>query len=95
MSMSVAKDTKVNVFGKMIENLKDETFIKNVAANLNEDLVKIQYWSFTMDYKTEEIVMKTVVDGKDVQLRACEKDIKSMQSWFDLARHMKKNSNSE
>jgi len=47
-----------------------------------------------MDYETNEIVMKSVVDGEEIQLRVCEKDIKSMQSWFDLARHMKKNSNS-
>lgn len=83
-------ENKVNVFGKMIENLKDESFIEKVTESLNDDPVKIQHWSFTMDYETEEIVMKTVIDGKDVQLRACEKDIKSMQSWFDLARHMKK-----
>ena len=51
---------------------------------------KIQYWSYTMDYETEDIIINTIVDGVKIQLRACEKDIKSMQSWFDLARHMKK-----
>jgi hypothetical protein len=56
----------------------------------SESVEKVQYWSFTMDYETEEIVINTLVDGVKVQLRACEKDIKSMQSWFDLARHMKK-----
>lgn len=29
------KEAEVNVFGKMIENLKDENFIKNVVDNLN------------------------------------------------------------
>lgn len=53
-------------------------------------MIKIKHWSFTMDYETNEIVMKSVVDGEEIQLRACEKDIKSMQSWFDLAKHMKK-----
>jgi hypothetical protein len=51
---------------------------------------KVQYWSFGMDYETNEIVINTLVDGKKIRLRACEKDIKSMQSWFDLAKHMKK-----
>lgn len=45
-------------------------------------------YSFTMDYESKEIVMTTVVDGKKIQLRACEKDIDSMKSWFNLARHM-------
>lgn len=83
-------ESKVNVFGKMIENLKDESFIKKVIDNLDNDVVKIQHWSFTMDYKTSEIVMKSIIEGKEFQLRVCEKDIKSMQSWFDLAKHMKK-----
>ncbi|MFJ7951548.1 hypothetical protein ACIQZG_08475 [Lysinibacillus sp. NPDC096418] len=51
----------------------------------------VKPWSFTMDYETNEIVMNAIVDDKKIQLRACEKDIKSMQSWFDLAKHMKKN----
>lgn len=51
---------------------------------------KVHYWSYTMDYDTDEIVINTLVNDEKVQLRACEKDIKSMQSWFDLAKHMKK-----
>lgn len=42
-----------------------------------------------MDYETNEIVIKALVNDKRVQLRACEKDIKSMQEWFDLAKIMK------
>lgn len=48
---------------------------------------RIRY-SFTMDYKSKEIVMTTFIDGEKVQLRACEKDIDSMKRWFDLARLM-------
>lgn len=51
---------------------------------------KITYWSFTMDYETNEIVINADVNGEKIQLRAREKDIDSMKSWFDLARHMKK-----
>lgn len=91
--LNVTKESKVNVFGKMVENLKDENFIKNVKDSLDDEPLKIQHWSFTMDYEANEIVMKSVIDGEEIQLRACEKDIKSMQSWFDLARYMKKNSN--
>ena len=50
---------------------------------------KVQYWSFTMDYETNEIVINTLVNEEKIQLRASEKDVDSMKSWFDLARHMK------
>lgn len=43
-----------------------------------------------MDYDTDEILINTVVNGEKIQLRAREKDIESMQSWFDLAKAMKK-----
>ena len=45
--------------------------------------------SFTMDYERDEIVI--TIYAKDVQLetRFSEKDINSMQNWFDLAKHMK------
>ena len=49
-----------------------------------------QRWTYTMDYETNEIVMTTYVDGEKMELRACEKDVKSMQRWFDLARAMAK-----
>ena len=55
-------------------------------------MTTVKPWSFTMDYDANEIVIKTFVNGEWIQLRACEKDINSMKSWFDLAKHMK-NSN--
>lgn len=33
--LNKAVECGINVFGKMIENLKDENFIKNVVDNLN------------------------------------------------------------
>jgi hypothetical protein len=57
----------------------------------SESVGKIQYWSFGMDYETDEIVINTTSKhGEKIQVRACEKDIKSMQSWFDLAKQLKK-----
>lgn len=49
---------------------------------------KVDYWSFTMDYETNEIIINAIVNEEKIQLRASEKDIDSMKSWFDLARHM-------
>ncbi|WP_165602815.1 hypothetical protein [Lederbergia galactosidilytica] len=49
----------------------------------------IKYWSFTMDYETNEIVINANVNGDMKQLRVNEKDVESMRSWFDLAKHMK------
>ncbi|WP_369436079.1 hypothetical protein [Lysinibacillus fusiformis] len=42
-------------------------------------MITVKLWSFTMDYETSEIVMNAIVDDKNIQLRACKKDIKSMQ----------------
>ena len=50
----------------------------------------IKYWSFTMDYETNEIIINANVDGDMKQLRVSEKDVKSMQDWFDLAKVMKR-----
>jgi hypothetical protein len=57
---------------------------------VSDGMKKVEYWSFTMDYETDEIVINATVNGDRIQLRAIEKDIKSMQSWFELATHMKK-----
>lgn len=59
---------------------------KNEGSEL---LKKVDYWSFGMDYEKEEIVINALVEEEKIQLRICEKDINSMKSWFDLARHMK------
>ena len=50
---------------------------------------KVDYWSFGMDYEKEEIVINALVNEEKIQLRVSEKDIDSMKSWFDLAKHMK------
>jgi len=34
--LNLTKESKVNVFGKMVENLKDENFIKNVKDSLDD-----------------------------------------------------------
>lgn len=49
---------------------------------------KVDFWSFTMDYETEEIVMTATIDGERFQLRAIEKDIDSMKRWFEIDRYM-------
>lgn len=42
-----------------------------------------------MDYEANEIVINVALDTETrVQIRASEKDIDSMKSWFDLAKHM-------
>ena len=50
---------------------------------------KTNFWSFTMDYETNEIVINAIVNDEKIQLRASERDVKSMQDWFELAKHMK------
>lgn len=44
--------------------------------------------SFTMDYKTNEIVLTIYTNDSQPQTRLSEKDIDSMKSWFGLAKHM-------
>jgi len=88
--------------GKNLPNNERLKRIAEIGKITLEDLLSgnvpqvetLKHWSFTMDYETDEIVINTFLNEQKIQLRACEKDIKSMASWFDLARHMKKNSNS-
>jgi hypothetical protein len=49
-------------------------------------MVVIEHWSFGMDYETKEIVITAFLNGEEIQLRACEKTVKSMKVWFDLAK---------
>lgn len=44
--------------------------------------------SYTMDYEKNEIIVTIYTDDVQVQTRFSEKDIKSMQNWFELAKHM-------
>nr|WP_259547955.1 hypothetical protein [Heyndrickxia oleronia] len=54
---------------------------------------KGNFSSFTMDYERDEIVV--TIYGKDSQMetRFTEKDIMSMQNWFNLAKYMKNEQN--
>ncbi|MEK5109908.1 hypothetical protein MHI57_24915 [Cytobacillus sp. FSL K6-0129] len=45
--------------------------------------------SFTMDYEKEEIVVTVYAENTQLETRFTEKDIKSMQNWFELARYKK------
>ncbi|KMK77610.1 hypothetical protein [Alkalihalobacillus pseudalcaliphilus] len=44
--------------------------------------------SFTMDYDKKEIVLTVYDKDKKIKTRLTEKDIISMKSWFELAKHM-------
>ena len=49
----------------------------------------IKHWSYTMDYETKEIIIRMVGESDQVShIRICEKDSRSMMSWFDLAKHI-------
>ncbi|OAK70071.1 hypothetical protein ABB05_12875 [Lederbergia galactosidilytica] len=61
----------------------------DTKSEVGEIVEVIKYWSFTMDYETNEIVINANVNGDMKQLRVNEKDVESMRSWFDLAKHMK------
>lgn len=50
---------------------------------------KGNFSSFTMDYEKEEIVVTIYAKDSQLETRFTEKDIKSMQNWFALAKHMK------
>jgi tRNA threonylcarbamoyladenosine modification (KEOPS) complex Pcc1 subunit len=50
---------------------------------------KGDFSSFTMDYEKDEIVVTIYAKDSQLETRFTEKDITSMQNWFDLARHMK------
>ena len=48
-------------------------------------LEKIEMLSFTMDYENKEIVLRCEVAKDEYkQLRLCERDVLSMESWFAL-----------
>lgn len=77
---------------EFINGDKNEILLKKIkdiqnTLHTTPTTEKLSIWSFTMDYETKEIVMNIALDnGEKVQIRACEKDIDSMKSWFDLTR---------
>lgn len=62
-----------------------------MKSKFNTDItVKTEFVAYTFDYDTNEIVMRLVVNSKDIsEIRICEKDAKSMYSWFEQAKYMK------
>ncbi len=55
----------------------------------NSPTMRLNLLSFTMCFKTNEIVMRCrLKNGEYGEIGVCEQDIKSMSSWFDLAKKM-------
>lgn len=42
-----------------------------------------------MDYEKEEIVVTVYAENVQLETRFTERDVKSMQNWFELAKFMK------
>ncbi|MEB2301578.1 hypothetical protein LAV72_18400 [Lysinibacillus xylanilyticus] len=70
--------------------MPNKRFYEKIKGNaLNPQPMKLNLMSFTMGYQTDEIVMRCrLKNGEYGELRVCEKDIRSMFSWFDLAKQM-------
>lgn len=68
-----------------------------MKSKFNSDVtVKTEFVAYTMDYETNEIVMRIIVDNKDVgEIRLCEKDAESICSWFEQAKFIRENGREE
>lgn len=65
---------------------------KTKGCALNSPTMRLNLMSFTLCFKTNEIVMRCrLKNGEYGEIRVCEKDIRSMSSWFDLAKQINKN----
>lgn len=62
-----------------------------MKSKFNPDTtVKTEFVAYTFDYYTNEIVMRLVVDDKDIsEIRICKKDAEGIYSWFEQAKYMK------
>ncbi|QVY60948.1 hypothetical protein [Cytobacillus gottheilii] len=62
--------------------------IKCPTCGTEEIKQEANFSSFTMDYKTNEILLTVYSKGSQLQTRLTERDVDSMKNWFGLAKHM-------